>query len=144
MHRPVHAHLALALEVRCVEHRGTGGHEDLVLERAADEVEPSVTKWTTTVGTMTIGSSDRTATFRNVKSTCGMFSMTIAFLTAAGDVRDCLPESESRHVSLEIQKGKLTSASTDPDDEVGRCITAGMGRAALGNLTCTLEAEISR
>jgi TPR repeat protein len=118
--------------------------ENLSFRTGGDPSADAPSRWTTKIGSMTIGAGSETATFGAVQSTCGMFSLTAAFGTAAASVRGCLGESDSRRVSLRVEAGKLAAASAVPDDEVGRCVTHALGRAHLGTLTCVLETTVSR
>jgi hypothetical protein len=110
----------------------------------AEPTEESGPGWTTTIGSMNIGSGDETATFSDVRSTCNMFRLALAFGSAAGEVRQCLSGSETRRVFLEVEGGRVTSSKVDPDDEAGRCVATALADAHLEGLTCTLEATVSR
>jgi hypothetical protein len=110
----------------------------------ATDPEGSGARWTTSVGSLTIGARDETATFREVRSTCHTLRLAVAFGTAAPGVRRCLPAPETRRVRLEIEDGRVTSSRADPDDDMGRCVTAALAGAQLAGLTCTLEANVSR
>ena len=111
---------------------------------ASEPTEETETRWTTSIGSLTIGSGDETATFADVRSTCNAFRLALAFGTAAADVRACLPGSESRRVQLEVEAGRVTSASVDPDDDAGRCVVQALRDAQLQGLTCALQASVSR
>jgi len=73
-----------------------------------------------------------------------MLSLSAAFASAASPRRECLDETVSRRVVLEVKAGKLESASVEADDEVGRCVTSALGCADLGDSTGALEATLSR
>lgn len=110
----------------------------------AEGTEPTESRWSTSIGSLTIGSGDETATFTDVRSTCNAFRLALAFGTAAADVRRCLPASETRRVHLEVENGLPTSSSVDPDDDKGRCVTTALRGAHLDGLSCALEATVSR
>jgi hypothetical protein len=99
-------------------------------------------RWTTRIDSLTVGSGERTATFEDLRSTCGAFLLPFALGAVAPAVRECLPGSEKRRVSLAFAAGRLTSSSVEPDDDVGRCVTSALGRAPLGSAPCALEAIV--
>jgi hypothetical protein len=111
---------------------------------AASEPAGGEPRWSTTFGSLTIGAGAETATFRDVRSTCNALRLTLAFGSAAAEVRRCLPEPETRRVYLQIEAGHVVSASADPGDDRGDCVTKALADAHLGGLTCTLEASVSR
>ena len=98
----------------------------------------------TTIGSMQIGQGSETATFSDVRSSCGVLELTLAFGSAAAPVRQCLGDSDTRRVTLAAEDGRIVSLSVDPDDNVGRCVASALGRAHIEGLTCSLEASISR
>jgi hypothetical protein len=98
----------------------------------------------TMIGSMQIGQGDETATFSDVRSSCGMFKLTLAFGSAAAPVRQCLGGSDTRRVTLVVEDGRIASSSVDPDDAIGRCVTNALARARVDGLTCKLEAIVSR
>jgi hypothetical protein len=111
---------------------------------ASEPGEEAESRWTTSIGSLTIGSGDETATFTDVRSTCNALRLALAFGTAAAEVRKCLPDAESRRVRLDVDAGQVTSATVDPDDEKGRCVAQALSGAQLTGLTCTLHASVSR
>ncbi len=98
----------------------------------------------TTIGSMQIGQGDETATFSNVRSSCGMLQVTFAFGSAAAPIRQCLGASDTRRLALVAEDGRITSSSVEPHDRVGRCIISALARARIEGLTCRLEADVSR
>lgn len=110
-------------------------------ERSTRGQEPH---WTTRIGSLTIGSGEQTATFRNVRATCGPFPLSLTFGVAAAGVRECLSDADTRRVTISVVEGKLASSSVEPDDATGRCVASALGRAPLRDLTCTFEAAVSR
>jgi TPR repeat protein len=98
----------------------------------------------TTIGSMKVGQGSETATFSDVRASCGMLQLTQAFGSAAAPLRQCLASSDTRRVTLMLEDGRITSSSVDPDDTVGRCVMSALGRAHLAGLTCKLEAGVSR
>ena len=98
----------------------------------------------TTIGSMQIGQGGETATFSDVRASCGMFRLTLAFGVAAAPVRQCLGDSETRRVVLFIEDGRTTSSSVEPDDAAGSCVVSALSRANIKGLTCWLEASVSR
>ncbi len=98
----------------------------------------------TTVGSMQVGQGDETATLNNVRASCGMLQLTLAFSVAAPSIRQCLGTSDTRRVRLLIENGHVTSSSVEPDDSVGRCVVGALDRARIESLTCRLEADVSR
>jgi len=114
-------------------------------ERAASEpAAGEERRWSTRIGSLTIGSGDETATFSDVSSTCDAPRLVLAFGTAVADLRRCLPGDERRHIRLEVENGRATSWTADPDDDAGRCVTTALRSAHLGGLTCAIEAIASR
>ena len=111
---------------------------------ASEPTEEAELRWSTSIGSLTIGAGHETATFTDVRSTCNAFRLALAFGTAATDVRQCLPGAESRRVQLEIDAGQVTSATVDPNDEAGRCVVQALAGAQLSGLTCTLQTSVSR
>jgi hypothetical protein len=111
---------------------------------ASEPTEQAEPRWTTSIGSLTIGSGEQTATFGDVRSSCNAFRLALAFGTAAADVRQCLPGSDSRRVQLEVEAGQVISASVDPDDDAGRCVVQALRDAQLQGLTCALQASVSR
>jgi TPR repeat protein len=111
---------------------------------ASTPEEAAAPRWTTSIGSLTIGSGDQTATFKDVRSTCSAIPLSLAFGAAAADVRECLSGSDTRRVSVAVRGGRLASSSVAPDDAAGRCVTSALGRAPLGDLSCAFEATVSR
>ena len=109
---------------------------------ASEQAGEGKSRWSTTVGSLTIGAGGETATFTDVRSTCNAFRLALAFGSAAADVRRCLPATEKRSVYLEVENGRVTSSTVDPDDDMGRCVLTALGGAQLGGLTCVLEAGV--
>jgi TPR repeat protein len=119
--------------------------EKVVPSRAAESPDDATApQWKTNIGSLTIGAGDKTATFKDVRSTCNGFRLALAFGTAAGDVRKCLDGTATYRVLVAIEEGRLISSSVEPDDSAGRCTTNALGNAHLGKLTCTFEANVSR
>jgi hypothetical protein len=138
-------------ELPCLEAVGDGleFQPDLAPDpdRAAEPPKTAAAagpRWSTEIGSLTIGAGSETATFRDVKSTCNALRLTVAFASAAGGVRACLPVPETRRIRLRIDGGQVMSSRVDPDDVIGRCVTAALGSAHLDGLTCELEANVSR
>jgi TPR repeat protein len=98
----------------------------------------------TTIGSMQIGQGDASVTLSDVRSSCGMLRLTLAFGSTAAAVRQCLGDSDTRRVTLMIEDGRIASSTVEPDDGVGRCVTGALGRAHIEGLSCGLEASISR
>ena len=98
----------------------------------------------TSIGSLTIGQGGETATFSNVRSSCRMFQVMVAFGSAAAPIRQCLGASDTRRVALVAEDGRITSSSVEPDDSVGRCVVSALDRAHIDGLTCSLEADVSR
>ena len=98
----------------------------------------------TSIGSMNIGQGNETATFSDVRSSCGTLQLTVAFGSVAGSVRQCLGDTDVRRVILLVEDGHITSSSVEPDDSVGRCVTSALGRARIEGMTCSLEASIAR
>jgi TPR repeat protein len=98
----------------------------------------------TTIGSMQIGQGGETVTLSDVRSSCGMLRLTLAFGSTAAAVRQCLGDSDTRRVTLMIEDGRIVSSTVEPDDSVGRCVTGALGRAHIEGLSCGLEASISR
>jgi TPR repeat protein len=109
--------------------------------KASSEDGPSMK---TTVGSMQVGQGDETATFSDVRSSCGMLELTVAFSMAAPSLRQCLTGSETRRVTLGIKDGRVTSSSVDPDDTKGRCAIRALAAANIQGLACSIEASVSR
>jgi hypothetical protein len=110
---------------------------------ASGSAQGDAPRWTTRIGSLTVGSGERTATFEDLRSTCGGFLLPLALTAVAGDVRACLGGAGERRVSLAFDGGRATSSSAEPDDDVGRCVTSALGRAPLGKAPCALEAVVS-
>ena len=72
---------------------------------AADTTPDEQPRWKTTVGTMTVGTGGRTATFSDIRATCGMLQLTFTVTAAAADVRQCLSGGEQRRVFFEMRSG---------------------------------------
>ena len=98
----------------------------------------------TTIGSMQVGQGGETATFSNVRSSCGMLQLTLALGSAAAPLRQCLGASDTRRIVLVTEDGQITASSVEPDDSVGRCVISALGHARIKGLTCRLEAEVSR
>lgn len=98
----------------------------------------------TTIGSMQVGQGGETATFSNVRSSCGMLQLTLALGAAAAPLRQCLGASDTRRIVLVTEDGQITASSVEPDDSVGRCVISALGHARIKGLTCRLEAEVSR
>jgi hypothetical protein len=110
----------------------------------AEDAAASGPRWSTRIGSLTLGAGDETATFRDVRSTCNALRLALVFGSAASGVRACLPAPETRRILLQVEAGRVTSSRADPDDDLGRCATTALAGAHLEGLTCTLEASVSR
>ncbi len=99
---------------------------------------------TTSIGSMQIGQGNETATFSDVRSSCGVLQLTVAFGSAAAPLRQCLGGSDTRRVTLTIEDGRIASSSVDPNDGTGRCVISALARARIDGMTCELEASVSR
>lgn len=115
-----------------------------VAQARETQAAPPQPQWTTSIGSLTIGSGDQTATFEEVRSTCSALPLGLAFGAAAGAVRACLDADAVRRVSLAVDGGRVVSSRVEPDDVAGRCVATALGRAPLGSLTCVFEANVSR
>lgn len=111
---------------------------------AASEADDEKTRWSVTMGSLTVGAGGETATFTDLRSTCSAFRLTLGLGSAAAGVRRCLTGQETRRVHLDLAEGAIAAASADPDDEAGRCVTRALGNASFSGLTCSLEATVAR
>ena len=139
--------LAKAAQKESPEEQGRGwsmSGENLSFSPRKEPADGAGSRISTTLGSMKIGQGSETATFTDVRSSCGMLELTRAFGSAAAPVRQCLVGSNTRRFTLVVEDGRITSSSIDPDDSVGRCVTNALVRARLEGLTCTLEASVSR
>lgn len=118
--------------------------EKVVRERQPAPTPTGSPKWSTTFGSLTIGSGGETATFTDTRATCGPIELTIALGVSAAGVRSCLEPGVSRAVLLQLDGGRVLTSSVTPDDAVGRCVLDVFRATPLGTLTCTLEASVSR
>jgi hypothetical protein len=106
--------------------------------------EAETRQWTTRVESLTIGSGGESVDLRDLRSTCNPLTLTLALSAGAPQMRKCLPEGETRRVSLEIEAGTLVSSRVEPDDAIARCVVEALAKAPLGSLTCAFEADASR
>jgi len=118
--------------------------ENLSFSTRKESTEEDDSAASTAIGSMQIGQGSETATFSDVRSSCGMLQLTVAFGSAAASVRQCLGASDTRRITLVIDDGRIASSGVEPDDNVGQCVTNALGRARIKGLTCRLEANISR
>jgi hypothetical protein len=111
---------------------------------ASDPAVDERARWSLTMGSLTVGAGDETATFTDLRSTCSAFRLTLGLGSAAAGIRHCLAAQESRRVRLALEDGAIAAATADPDDEAGRCVAQALGDARFSGLTCKLEATVSR
>ena len=131
----------LLLERRARCHRSDDAPAPKIDRESTDDRDSQAK---TTIGSLQIGQGDETATFSNVRSSCGMLQVMVAFGTAAAPIRQCLGASDVRRLALIAEDGRITSSSVEPDDSVGRCVVSALSRAHIDGLTCRLEADVSR
>lgn len=118
--------------------------ENVSFSTRSDSDEEGDAPAKTSIGSMQVGQGNETATFSDVRSSCGMLQLTVAFSAAAAPIRQCLGATDTRRVTLVVEDGLVTSSSVEPDDAAGRCVVSAMGRAHVKGLTCGLEADVSR
>jgi hypothetical protein len=98
----------------------------------------------TRIQSLTVGADGAQATYRDLRSTCGAFGLTMALTVSAADVSGCLDEAEQRHIAIELDQGRLVASRGSPDDAKAACIASVLGSGKLSGLTCSLEADVSR
>jgi TPR repeat protein len=118
--------------------------ENFSFSTREDPAEEGGSQTLTTIGSMQIGQGSASVIFTDVRSSCGVLQLTLAFGSAAASARQCLGDSDTRRVMLVAEDGRIASSSVEPDDSVGRCVTSALGRAHIEGLSCRLEADVSR
>jgi TPR repeat protein len=98
----------------------------------------------TTIGSSTIGSGGGRVMFENVRATCGMFQIMGAMGSLRPAIRSCLRRQASPRVTLTFENGRVTEASSDPDNRSGQCLVRAARRARVGTLSCVMELSARR